>query len=52
MTGEIKYNIELLNNFCKENNLNPCKIREVTRGVRLHHKGWKVTRRPRTEEDK
>jgi hypothetical protein len=38
--------------FCKENNLNPCKIREVTRGVRLHHKGWKVTRRPRTEEDK
>ena len=22
MTGEIKYNIELLNNFCKENNLN------------------------------
>jgi hypothetical protein len=38
--------------FCKENNLNPCKIREVTRGIGLHHKGWKATRRPRTEEDK
>ena len=38
--------------FCKENNLNCCKIREVARGVRLQHKGWKVTRRPRTEDDK
>lgn len=38
--------------FCKENNLNPCKIREVARGVRDHYKGWKVSRRPRTEDDK
>jgi hypothetical protein len=38
--------------FCKENNLNHCKIREVTRGIRLHHKGWKATRRPRTNVDK
>jgi hypothetical protein len=38
--------------FCKENNLNHCKIREVTRGVREHHKRWKATRRPRTNEDK
>jgi hypothetical protein len=38
--------------FCKENNLNHCKIREVARGVRSHHKGWKATRRPRTNEDK
>jgi effector-binding domain-containing protein len=38
--------------FCKENNLNHCKIREVARGVRKHHKGWTATRRPRTNEDK
>jgi hypothetical protein len=38
--------------FCKENNLNPCKIREVTRGVREHHKRWKATRRLRTNKDK
>ena len=38
--------------FCKENNLNHCKIREVTRGVREHHKRWKATRRPRTNKDK
>ena len=38
--------------FCEENGLNKCKIREVARGVRDHHKGWKVTRRPRTEDDK
>jgi len=42
----------LYSDFCKENNLNHCKIREVARGVRNHHKGWKATRRPRTEEDK
>jgi hypothetical protein len=42
----------LYTDFCKENNLNHCKIREVTRGVRNHHKGWKATRRPRTEDDK
>jgi len=38
--------------FCKENNLNHCKIREVTRGVRNHHKGWKAIRRPRNKDDK
>ena len=38
--------------FCKENNLNHCKIREVTRGVRNQHKGWKATRRPRNKDDK
>jgi len=42
----------LYTDFCKENNLNHCKIREVARGVRNHHKGWKVSRRPRTEGDK
>jgi hypothetical protein len=38
--------------FCKKNNLNHCKIREVTRGVREHHKRWKATRRSRTNDDK
>jgi hypothetical protein len=38
--------------FCKENDLNPCKIREITRGVRNDHKGWKATRRPRNKDDK
>jgi hypothetical protein len=38
--------------FCKENNLNHCKMREVARGVRKHHKGWKATRRPITDDDK
>jgi hypothetical protein len=42
----------LYTDFCKENNLNCCKIREVARGIREHHKGWKATRRPRTEDDK
>jgi hypothetical protein len=38
--------------FCKENNLNPCEIRKITRGIIEYHKGWKATRRPRTNEDK
>jgi hypothetical protein len=38
--------------FCKENDLNHCKIREVTRGIRKHHKGWTTSRRPRTKDDK
>ena len=38
--------------FCEKNNLNRCKIREVARGVRNHHKGWKATRRPRNKDDK
>jgi hypothetical protein len=38
--------------FCKENNLNARNIREVARGVSEHHKGWKATRRPRTNDDK
>lgn len=42
----------LYTNFCKENNLSPCKIREVARGVRNCHKGWKASRKPRNEGDK
>ena len=42
----------LCNDFCIENNLNSCKIREVARGIRSHHKGWKASRRLRTEDDK
>jgi hypothetical protein len=38
--------------FCKENNLNHCKIREVTRGIRKHHKGWTASRKSRINEDK
>jgi len=38
--------------FCLANNLDACKIREVSRGKRSDHKGWKVSRRPRTNEDK
>lgn len=42
----------LYTDFCKENNLNPCKVREVARGIRNHHKRWKVTRRLIVEDDK
>lgn len=42
----------LYTDFCEENDLNKCKIREVARGVRTHHKGWVVTRRIRTKDDK
>jgi hypothetical protein len=38
--------------FCKENNLNPSNVREVSRGVKNNHKGWKATRRPRNKDDK
>jgi len=38
--------------FCKKNNLNPCNIREVARGVSGHHKGWTATRRSITDDDK
>lgn len=38
--------------FCKENNLNVCNIREVARGVGEHHKGWKISRRLRNNDDK
>lgn len=40
------------NDFCKENGLNNCIIREVARDIRKHHKGWKVSRIPRTILDK
>ena len=49
--GDITETI-LYTDFCKENNLNHCKIREVARGIRDHHKGWKITRILRTEDDK
>jgi hypothetical protein len=42
----------LYSDFCKQYKLSPSSIREVARGGRVHYKGWKVTRRPRTEEDK
>jgi|LakMenEpi03Aug12_release.lakeMendotaPanAssembly.Ray.scaffolds.fasta_scaffold07405_11 hypothetical protein len=42
----------LYTDFCEENDLNKCKIREVARGVRTHHKGWRVTRRLITKDDK
>ncbi len=38
--------------FCRENNLNHCKIREVTRGIKKYHKGWTASRRPRINGDK
>jgi len=38
--------------FCKKNNLNPCNIREVARGVSGYHKGWTATRRSITDDDK
>lgn len=37
---------------CEEYNLHyGCALR-VSKGERKHHRGWKITRRPRTEEDK
>ena len=42
----------LCSDFCKKHKLNLCKIREVARGIRVHHKKWKASRRLRTEEDK
>lgn len=42
----------LYSDFCLKNNLNPCKVREVARGVRPHHKGWKITRRSISNDDK
>ena len=40
------------NELCRELNLCQVGIGRVARGVKLDYKGWKVTRRPRSEEDK
>lgn len=37
---------------CKKYNLHLGSAVRVSRGHRIHHKGWKVTRRLRTEDDK
>jgi hypothetical protein len=41
-----------VNEVCEKYNLNYGCVVRVTRGERTHHKGWKATRRPRTNEDK
>jgi hypothetical protein len=41
-----------VNEICEKYNLHYGCIVRVTRGERNHHKGWKATRRPRTNEDK
>lgn len=38
--------------FCKDNNLNNAAVYKVVSGKQTNHKGWKATRRPRTDEDK
>lgn len=38
--------------FCIENQLQHSKMTLVLQNKRVHHKGWKVTRRPRTKDDK
>lgn len=40
------------NELCRELNLCQVGIGRVARGVRPHYRGWKVYRRPRTNEDK
>lgn len=40
------------NEICEKYNLHYGSMVRVTRGERTHHKGWKATRRPRTNEDK
>ena len=49
--GEIFETINA-NQFCKDNGLCSGKVSMVVNGKRNSHKGWKVTRRPRMEEDK
>lgn len=41
-----------VNEICEKYNLHYGCIVRVTRGERNHHKGWKISRRPRTNEDK
>lgn len=40
------------NDFCDKYDLHYGSIVRVSRGERSHYKGWKVTRRPRTKDDK
>ena len=40
------------NDFCKENNLTDIGVYRVVNGKQDNHKGWRVTRRPRTKDDK
>lgn len=49
--GEI-FEVINANDFCKSNNLTDIGIYRVVNGKQDNHKGWKVTRRPRTEHDK
>lgn len=50
-TGIITETIDVIG-FCIENNLTHSKVCETANGKQNSHKGWKVKRRPRTEEDK
>lgn len=38
--------------FCKENNLSDVCVYKVAAGKKPSHKGWKISRRPRTPDDK
>ena len=38
--------------ICLQNNLRYGSVVRVARGERNHHKGWKISRRPRTPDDK
>ena len=38
--------------FSKENGLTHSKVNATSRGVYSHHKGWKISRRPRNKDDK
>jgi hypothetical protein len=49
--GEIFETINA-NQFCKDNDLCSGKVSMIINGKRNSHKGWKVKRRPRAEEDK
>jgi len=49
--GEITETTDVIN-FCEENGLTYSKVCQTAKGTYSHHKGWKVTRRPRTEDDK
>lgn len=40
------------NEFCREHNLCQSQIGKLARGEITNFKGWKATRRPRTEDDK
>jgi len=40
------------NELCRELNLNQSCIGRVARGLDIHHRGWKASRRPRNKDDK